>query len=78
MPSDWKPEQRIKDPDLLARFRLEHAGEPCEICEKRIGTDPHHKRFRSQSGDDVDENLIWLCRSCHDDIHSGRISRYDF
>ena len=75
--SDPKPSKRKRDSALLARFRLEHVGEPCDICERRLGVDPHHKVFRSQGGGDEESNLLWLCRSCHDDIHAGRISRYD-
>ena len=67
---------RIVDLDLILRFRLEHLGEPCEVCELRPGVDPHHLRFRSQGGDDTDENLLWVCRSCHDGIHNGRLDRY--
>lgn len=76
MPSpDPKPEPRVKDKAALARFRLEHLGEPCEICELRPGTDPHHKVFRSQGGDDHATNLLWLCRYCHDGVHNGRLDR---
>ncbi len=76
--SDWKPPGRVKDPDLLARFRLENIGNPCEICEREPGTEIHHRTFRSQGGGDVEENLMWIGRRCHDDIHSGRLNRYDF
>jgi HNH endonuclease len=78
MPSDFRPSKRITDPELLKRFRLEHANEPCEICERRSGVHPHHKIFRSQGGDDVESNLLWVCLSCHDSIHADRLSRYDF
>lgn len=60
MPADPKPSARIRDPDLLRRFRLEHAGEPCESCELRPGVHVHHVTFRSQGGDDAPENLLWL------------------
>ena len=73
---DPRPPRRIRDPDAIARFRLEHLGEPCDICERRPGTDPHHVQYRSQGGADVPENLLWLCRTCHDDLHAGRINRY--
>ena len=76
-PPDPRPPKRIKDPDLLRRYRLENLGLPCEVCERRQGTDPHHVVFRSQRGDDVRGNLLWLCRPCHDDVHAGRVSRYD-
>ena len=60
MPSDFKTGPRVKDPDLIRRFRLEHAGEPCEVCEVRTGVDPHHVQYRSRGGDDTPENLLWL------------------
>lgn len=78
MSADPRPSRRIRDPDLLARFRLEHTGELCAICERRFGIDAHHRKFRSGGGDDVESNLLWLCRYCHDDIHSGRLDRYDY
>ncbi len=31
----------------------------------------HHQAFRSQSGDDSEENLITLCAGCHADIHKS-------
>ena len=70
--SDWKPRPRLRDPEALARFRLERRGEPCECCERRAGTDVHHRVFRSQGGDDAPENLLWLCRPCHDEMHGAR------
>jgi hypothetical protein len=73
---DPRPPGRIKDPEALRQFRLEHLGEPCEICERRPGTDPHHTLFRSQGGDDSEKNLLWLCRLCHDSVHNGRLDRY--
>lgn len=73
---DWKPEKRARDEKFLARFRLEHHGEPCAFCEMRPGTMIHHRIFRSQGGGDTPENCVWLCAFCHDDIHSGRVDRY--
>lgn len=70
---DPRPPKRVRDPDALARFRLENLGEPCEACELRPGTDAHHVRYRSQGGDDAPHNLRWLCRDCHRDLHDGRV-----
>ena len=67
--SDFKRGRRIKDPDAIARFRLEHLGEPCDDCELRPGLAVHHGKFRSQLGDDVESNFVWLCRVCHDARH---------
>jgi len=69
--SDFKS-RRVRDPDALRRFRLEHAGEPCEACELRPGIHAHHRKFRSQLGDDHESNLSWLCGSCHDQAHGIR------
>lgn len=69
MPADPKPAARIRDPDLLRQFRLEHAGEPCDRCWQRPGVHAHHVVFRSRGGDDVAENLLWLCISCHHVMH---------
>ena len=73
---DWRPEKRVRDPEALRNFRLEHVGETCAICELRLGIELHHKIFRSGGGGDVESNLIWVCRFCHDDIHAGRLDRY--
>lgn len=75
--NDPRPPGRVIDPEAILTFRLKNIGEPCHICERRPGTDPHHVTFRSQSGDDHESNLLWLCRLCHDDIHAGRAARYD-
>lgn len=76
--SDPKPAKRVKDPEALKQFRLEHLGEPCEVCERRAGAHAHHITFRSQGGDDASYNLLWCCPACHDDIHAGRVDRYRF
>jgi len=73
VPSDPKPPKRIRDPDAIRKFKLERLGFPCEICELRPGTDAHHRRYRSQGGDDHENNLILLCRECHRDLHEGRL-----
>jgi 5-methylcytosine-specific restriction endonuclease McrA len=70
--SDPRPPKRIKDPALLARLHLEYAGEPCMFCERRPGTQLHHIISRAQGGDDVRENLAWLCVYCHDEAHGIR------
>lgn len=33
---------------------------------------PHHIRYKSQGGGDNHENLITLCRACHDLVHSNK------
>jgi 5-methylcytosine-specific restriction endonuclease McrA len=41
---------------------------PCEECGG-VAVDIHHKKFKSQGGTDDVENLIALCRKCHDRAH---------
>lgn len=40
------------------------------VCN-RVGVDPHHVQRRSQGGGDGPENLLWVCRPCHNHIHSN-------
>lgn len=67
-----KPQKRKRSPGTLKRFRLENAGEPCEVCESRTGTQVHHKVFRSRGGGDNRGNLQWVCRICHSAAHGVR------
>ncbi len=63
--SDPKPEKRVRASqsgwsDLHETFR----NEVCVHCAHRP-VELHHILPRSQSGDDVRENLCPLCRPCH-------------
>lgn len=40
----------------------------CEVCGE-TATEIHHIIFRSQGGGNNIENLIALCRGCHDQAH---------
>ena len=71
MPSDFKHGPRLRDRDALARFRLEHAGEVCEACGKELGAHVHHRKLRSQGGDDVTGNFDWLGPLCHGALHGN-------
>jgi hypothetical protein len=47
----------------------------CNICKKKnTSLHIHHIIFRSEGGSDEQENLITLCKSCHDKLHSGEIA----
>ncbi len=43
----------------------------CQLCGALSQLQVHHLRFRSQSGEDSEENLMTLCHNCHATIHSG-------
>jgi hypothetical protein len=46
---------------------------PCLICNMKA-TDVHHLKSRGSFGDDVEHNLVGLCRACHTLIHSKGIA----
>lgn len=48
----------------------------CQCCKgkhKNSRLEVHHIVFRSQGGSDEGSNLITLCRTCHKNLHSGKI-----
>jgi 5-methylcytosine-specific restriction endonuclease McrA len=60
------------DPELYERLReqvLRRDGWRCQYCGARSNLEVHHKEFRSQGGDDSEENLITLCVECHSIFH---------
>jgi hypothetical protein len=49
----------------------------CQNCKGKLKDSKleiHHIIFRSKGGSDASENLITLCKTCHDDLHKGKIS----
>ena len=66
-----KPAKRVKDKLLMRRIHFERRGTPCDYCGFRVGTQLHHRKHRSQGGDDSRANLAWLCVYCHTRAHSG-------
>jgi 5-methylcytosine-specific restriction endonuclease McrA len=49
-------------------------GYQCTQCEKKnTNFDAHHIVYREHGGKDTIENLITLCKSCHDKVHRGKL-----
>ena len=49
----------------------------CEVCEK-VAVDIHHIQHRGMGGDpskDEIDNLIALCRDCHEQAEAGTINQ---
>lgn len=46
----------------------------CEVCS-RTAVDIHHIIFRSHGGTDRIENVMALCRDCHNKAHDGILVR---
>lgn len=64
--------KRIIDPKLLERKRKQ----PCVICRSCGGSDPHHVKSKGSGGDDLDTNVISLCRKHHTEIHAIGMNRF--
>lgn len=66
---------RVRDPALLQILHLSPTKE-CALCGTTDRLELHHVLPRSQSGDDVRENLVFLCASEHELItHNDRATR---
>lgn len=46
----------------------------CQHCHQTAAVDIHHIIFKSRGGSDEVENLIALCRECHDKAH-GKLKK---
>ena len=56
----------------LHRQVLERDGWRCQVCGSMQHLQAHHLKLRSQSGGDVEQNLITLCAACHEQVHGAR------
>ena len=54
---------------------LNRDGYKCQHCgKKNCRLEVHHITYRSNGGTDDENNLITLCKECHDNIHKGVIT----
>lgn len=66
------------DPEAYESLRqhvLRRDGWRCQSCGAMVNLEVHHQEFRSQSGNDSEENLITLCDDCHTLAHASLNSR---
>ena len=79
---------RLNNPDLIGKAYQEsnrldenlrvatlmRDGFKCTQCEKdNTRLDAHHIIWRENGGKDTIQNLITLCKSCHDKVHRGKL-----
>jgi 5-methylcytosine-specific restriction endonuclease McrA len=64
--------------ESLRQQVLRRDGWRCQSCGTMSNLEIHHKLFRSQSGEDSEDNLITLCVSCHQGVHLQGESATDF
>ena len=63
--------ERKKDKKLISKKKHD-----CEYCgKKNCYTNTHHIKSKGSGGDDIEDNLIELCGSCHRKVHDGIISK---
>jgi 5-methylcytosine-specific restriction endonuclease McrA len=46
----------------------------CQVCGCLKNLDVHHLRRRSAMGEDLETNLITLCRDCHQILHNSIVA----
>jgi 5-methylcytosine-specific restriction endonuclease McrA len=59
-------------PTLYENLRhevLRRDGWKCQSCGAMSNLEVHHRKLRSHSGDDSEQNLITLCNACHAIVH---------
>ena len=61
----------------LAKIR---EGYDCEICGSDLDVHGHHIKDYSFGGEATPENILVVCKKCHDKVHSGEITidTYDY
>jgi len=60
------------DPSSYESLRqqiLRRDGWRCQSCGTMSNLEVHHRKLRSHSGADSEENLITLCTACHARVH---------
>ena len=58
-------------------FVLDRDSYVCQSCKgksKDYRLEVHHIQFRSENGSDDAENLITLCKTCHDKVHASTLT----
>jgi 5-methylcytosine-specific restriction endonuclease McrA len=58
--------------DAILRQVFERQDGRCANCYSvQLDTYPHHRKYRGRTGSDDPNNLVWLCRKCHNKAHAG-------
>ena len=59
----------------IKAYVLHRDGYKCNHCKKKnTKLIVHHIIFRSRGGTDSPDNLITLCKNCHEDLHKGKFT----
>ena len=62
---------------VLAKIR---EGYVCELCQSDLDIHGHHILDYSFNGEATPENILVVCKVCHDKVHAGEITvdTYDY
>ena len=55
---------------MTARRAYPPGARRCLVCGSGSWLDPHHVVPRSRGGSDEPDNLVWLCRQHHAELHA--------
>lgn len=54
----------------IRRKVFKYHGKNCKSCDGNIGIDVHHRTYERVGGNEnIKDDLIPLCRKCHDNVH---------
>jgi len=80
-PHDNKRRSKRRDAARYAQARAEVYERSQGRCEAAVegvcagrGDQAHHKRRRSQGGQDDPANLVWICSPCHTWVHGHPVA----
>src|SRR5688500_8554721 len=67
-----KQKKRLATWATATLARMVSVGNRCERCGATgVRLQGHHRRLRSQGGEDVQENCVVLCGDCHSWVHAN-------
>lgn len=55
----------------IKQYVLERDGHRCQRCKAQQKLHVHHLQWRRNGGADTHQNLVTLCKACHDTIHTN-------
>lgn len=68
---NWKQDYRKRSRKRLSHIKI------CEVCGSIENLTVHHKTPLSKRVDISRENLIKVCRDCHDKVENGEVKIHD-
>lgn len=67
-----KKKKKVRISEEVYNKVLERDNHRCRLCYSTWWLQIHHIIYRSQGGKHIEENLMMLCKSCHDKVHSSK------